>query len=121
VPVFGRSLFAPAPEGRLLVAEGVGEQPEHRSARDGEWKLLYQPGLRPDGLQGAPWSLYHVAEDPGEKHDLAGTIEPAARAAYQRLRGAIGDAVPAYEAPKPGAAPLDSDTVRRLKELGYLE
>jgi arylsulfatase len=120
-PVFGRSLFAPAPEGRLLVAEGVGEQPEHRSVRDGEWKLLYEPGQRPDGRLGTPWSLYHVAEDPGEKHDLAGTTDPAARAAYERLRGAVEAAVPSYDAPKPGAAPLDPDTARRLKELGYLE
>lgn len=120
-PVFGHSLFAPVPVGRLIVAEGVGEQPEHRSVRDGEWKLLYEPGQRPDGRPGTPWSLYHVAVDPEERDDLAGTIEPAARAAYDRLRGAIGGAVPPYVAPKPGAAPLDPDTKRRLKELGYLE
>jgi len=60
VPVFNGSSLAP----RALCVEHEG----NRMVREGDWKLV--------ALEGKPWELYNLADDPTEMRDLAAR-EPA--------------------------------------------
>lgn len=71
----------------------------------GRWKLIRSGRLE----------LYDVVADPGETHDLAGTVAPdralARAVAEYPLPGAAG---------APAAAPASDEERRRLASLGYL-
>jgi arylsulfatase len=59
-PIEGISLLQPAPPSRKLYWEHEGNQ----AIRDGDWKLVREHGH-------PPWSLYNLARDRTELHDLA--------------------------------------------------
>jgi arylsulfatase A-like enzyme len=67
---------AGVPHQRLFWRTGGGKQ---FAVREGDWKLVRQ--------EGKPNELYHLAEDLGEKADLAGT-QPEI---VQRLAAALQD------------------------------
>jgi arylsulfatase A-like enzyme len=116
-PLFGRSWFGTSKERRWLVAEGVGGQPSHRSIRNREWKLLWEPGVPPDGPIPDPYRLYRVGVDPLERADLAAN-EASAK---EVLEAALRSAVPPFDRPAQRAAPIDPALEERLRNLGYLE
>jgi arylsulfatase A-like enzyme len=122
----GRSLLAPgartderAP--RYLVSEGVGNQPRHRALRGVRHKLLFEPGVRPDG-RGDPWALFDLERDPGEARDLLARSPDAdaATRALAVLQGELGTAVPPFQAPEARRVEVDEALAERLRELGYL-
>jgi arylsulfatase A-like enzyme len=79
------------------------------------WKLIWGSDGRHE--------LYHLAQDPDEKHDLID--DPASAAQRDRLMRQLeamvadlgGDAEPAAEM----AAPVDEETQRELRALGYTD
>lgn len=113
----GRSLV-PLLEGRalpprVLVAENVGAPLAVRHDDTSERKLLPRPD-RPIG------AAFLAATDPGELHDVAGTLGSAAFAEARRLFDAHCAAIPP---PPPGAAapPLDPAVQEKLRALGYAQ
>lgn len=74
-----------------------------RALRRGAWKLIAAP--QPE--------LYHLADDPGERHNLL----PGER----RLAGDLASALTAIEArsTRQAAAVEDAETMARLRSLGY--
>jgi arylsulfatase A-like enzyme len=63
--------------------------------------------------------VYDLAADPGEERDVAGEHPVLAGFARQRLNELAG-AQPASTAPAADTPPLDSETLERLRPLGYL-
>ena len=83
-PMLGRSLL---PE---LLGTGELDNEEywfgvelygHRAIRQGDWKIVWDARV-PDGQRG--WSLFNLATDPAEQHDLS-AAEPERSAALQKL------------------------------------
>jgi len=67
-----------------------------------------------------PASLYDLASDPDEEHDIAPSHPDEVAALVEELRGLL----PAPVAPDEAAAPaprIDEDVMRRLQQLGYAE
>ena len=117
----GRDLLAPRAARRYLVSEAVGSAPRHRSIRNEEWKLIWQPDGAPDGKRPNPYSLYEIAKDPDERHDLIDSPDPALRAVAERLEAALqaaGPALPQHTAPN---VKIDEPVQERLRQLGYIE
>ncbi len=132
----GRSLAAegPATE-RILVSGGMMERTANRAARDGRFKLLYQPdgsdvAERRDAAPAAAerrdgplYALFDLREDPGEVRDLHadGALDPALAPVFERLRAAAEAAEDAPRVPRPAPVPVDAELQDRLEALGYLE
>ena len=109
---------------RYLVSEGVVKQPEHRAIRNATYKLLWETGMRGDGSKkDNPYSLYDFADDPGETRDLLAPEHHSAEAdrVFETMKAALHEAVPGYDAPAGRRAPLDAQTLERLRALGYAE
>ena len=115
----GWSWLRPSPERRWLAAEGLASKPRNRTVRNRDWKLLWEPDS--DGPVENSYRLYHVAVDPGEREDLAGSSAPEARRALERLEPALHGAVAAFARPARSTAPIDPALEQRLRGLGYLE
>ncbi len=106
-----------------LMSEGVVAEPDHRAVRDADFKLLFEPGVRPDRRATRnPYSLYRVGVDPAESVDLLQReLSPDAAHAFDRLRQALESGTPTRTPSVAAPRPLDSRLVRRLAELGYLD
>jgi arylsulfatase A-like enzyme len=77
-----------------------------------DWKAIVRQVT--DGVE-----LYDLRSDPGERHDLAAARPVLSGYARQRL---LQVAAEATTGPGATVAPaLDAETIRRLKELGYLD
>jgi arylsulfatase len=120
-PLFGRSWFGTSGDRRWLAAEGVGGQPRHRTIRNREWKLMWEPGRPPDGPLANPSRLYRIDADPGERTDLANSEAADARRSFEVLEPALRNAVPPFERPAGNTAPIDPALEERLRGLGYLD
>ena len=120
-PLFGRSWFGASQDRRWLAAEGVGGQPRHRTIRNREWKLLWEPDLPPDGPLASPLRLYRIDADPGERTDLAHSEAADARRSIEAMEPALRNAVPPFEVPAGHVAPIDPALEERLRGLGYLD
>ena len=120
-PLFGRSWFSVSAERRWLAAEGVGGQPRHRTIRNREWKLMWEPDNPPDGPLASPYRLYRANTDPGEQTPLTTSEDADARRSFEVLESALHSAVPAFERPAQNAAPIDPALEERLRGLGYLD
>jgi arylsulfatase A-like enzyme len=117
----GQDLLAQRAGRRFVVSEAVGTAPRHRAIRNRQWKLLWQPDGAPDGPRADPYSLYDVASDPGEQHDLSSTTDPALRRTLDELRRALaaaGPDRPRYDAPN---VSVDRPVEERLRALGYVQ
>jgi arylsulfatase A-like enzyme len=117
----GRDLLAPRATRRYLVSEATGVAPRHRSIRNEEWKLIWQPDGAPEGKRANPYSLYEIAVDPGERRDLIDTPDPELRAVAERLEAelqAAGPVLPLHTAPN---VQIDKPVQERLRQLGYVE
>ncbi|MEZ5065578.1 MAG: sulfatase [bacterium] len=86
----------------------VSEMRQAKSLIDWPWKLI----ARREGGE-----LYHLADDPGERRNLARELEPLA----VRLGVALGDAVASGEVRELSGEDMSPELVERLKALGYLE
>jgi len=109
---------------RYLVTEGVMHRPTHRAIRNRRYKLLYEPeGARDGRWRPGAFSLFDLEADPSEQDDHTHTpwrfIQQ--RGVLREMTREMSSAVEAYEAPAMRQAPVDSDTRRRLRELGYLD
>ena len=81
-----------------------------RAIRDEEWKLIR-------GSDGST-ELYHVADDPGERTDLAGEHPEQ----VDRLTSALDDWLDSFDhADVSDTVDMTDDTKRRLEDLGYLQ
>jgi arylsulfatase A-like enzyme len=123
----GRQEDLPA---RLLFAAAPGVAGGIHAVRDGDWKLFRTAGTERSWAIGRgrahSWRreyLFDLASDPGERRNLAGLGGPreawlrARLAAWLAERRAAGG-----EAGEPAAEePLDQETERRLRALGYLD
>ncbi len=117
----GRDLLAPRAARRYLVSEAVGVAPRHRSIRNEYWKLIWEPDGAPEGARANPYSLYEIAKDPSESHDLIDSKDPKLQAVAQRLEAELqtaGPAQPEHDAPK---VKIDKPVEERLRQLGYVE
>lgn len=112
----GRSLAGPLvgegewPDGPVFASSRPLNGRRELSVIDGRWKYTRR---EPAGHE----SLYDLAEDPGERHNLL-KRRPAVTA---RLRASLlawlAPQRRSYTSPSPG---LDDETLERLRELGYL-
>jgi arylsulfatase A-like enzyme len=88
-----------------------------RSLRTATWKLMRANRNNPRGLPEV--SLFHLAEDPGERNNLAthreDLVELMAARLEERMTLARGEAVPRQE------REIDEATLERLRSLGYVE
>jgi arylsulfatase len=117
----GRDLLAPEAARRYVVSEAVGFSPRHRSIRNRDWKLIWQPDGAPDGRRANPYSLYRIADDPAEARDLIDAPDPAVRAVAEHLEAelrAAGPLLPRHASPN---QPIDERMRERLRQLGYVE
>lgn len=108
---------------RFLVTEGLMKNPSHRSIRNRNFKLMYEPDGRRDGRKtSGPWSLFHVSNDPEERLDLSLEIHdnPRVKRVFDALQRELRDAVPDFDTPRAERAPIDPQTRQRLGSLGYL-
>ena len=127
-PMFGTS-FISAPgrsdgQRRYIVTEGVVQRPAHRAIRNGTYKLLWETEVLADGTKKEnPYSLYDVATDPQERHDLLKSSERSSQTerAFKTMASALRDAVPAFAEPSKTYAPVDPQTRERLRALGYTD
>ncbi len=121
----GRSLVpflaaAPPVEGgadfRFAFSE-AGEEPHHyRMVQDGEWKLIYEPGVErrqrpsiPGGLE-----LYHLTADPGENRNLAQQETEQVRRLRRELLAWMKNVQPRTQGE-------DEESQRALRALGYIQ
>ena len=90
-----------------LEAATFGCSPLH-GILEGPWKYILAP--RPE--------LYDLAQDPGERTNLAGKQPQVA----QRLRGRLEAMLKELEAaaPRRGPSTVDPEAVKRLESLGYV-
>ncbi|HSL81548.1 MAG TPA: sulfatase-like hydrolase/transferase, partial [Thermoanaerobaculia bacterium] len=134
VPTAGRSLL-PLLTGRedlpdcLLFAAAPGVEGGVHAVRDGPWKLIRVPGTPRSWAMGVrrarSWQreyLFDLAADPGERRNLAGLGGPREAWLRARLAAWIQERRPADDAPPLAPEePLDEETRRRLRALGYLD
>jgi arylsulfatase A-like enzyme len=86
--------------------------------REGNWKIHRSAVNR-------PWELYHLAEDPGEAHDLS-SAEPARRqsliATFERLDAEMAEPLwGGAGRPRASREPWSRDVVRGLGTVQGLE
>ena len=115
-----RALGLQAPPGLLGVLRGTVRRPEVARSWTGEgrralaaltttrYKLILDRRAR-------RLELYDLASDPGETRDLSATHRPLAVRLARQLRRAERNRFARR------AAPLEPETVRRLRALGYVE
>ncbi|MGH0032426.1 MAG: sulfatase [Myxococcota bacterium] len=102
-----------APGGPVLVESSDAYPEKFHGARTTAWKYLRRAS---DGRE----ELYDLARDPGETRNLAGE-RPEVR---EELAGFVSRRLAALRERALSAAPApadDPDTLRRLRELGYVE
>jgi arylsulfatase A-like enzyme/predicted Zn-dependent protease len=116
----------------LPDADGVSLTPQITGARSGDVGPAYLESYHPRfwwgaqellGLRSGRWlfieaprpELYDVAADPSEKTNLAAARPTELEALRNRLRG-----FNAGGAPPEGRSPMDAETERNLRALGYL-
>jgi arylsulfatase len=126
----GSSFFAGA-EARTAAFESYrGEasviDPAMQALYRGPWKLIHQPGRRPepDPPPGA-WSLFHLDDDPEERTNLLADRKagPEIASTFRELRSELSVELPriADLEPADDAVLLDAELEERLRSLGYLE
>ena len=125
-PMFGTSFISAAgrtdSQRRYIVTEGVAQRPGHRAIRNETYKLIWETEQLADGKKREnPYSLYDIAADPRERHDLLTSAERNSQTerVFTTLASALRDAVPAYAEPVKTYAPVDPQTRERLRALGY--
>ncbi|MEP7013124.1 MAG: sulfatase-like hydrolase/transferase [Acidobacteriota bacterium] len=128
LPSEGRSLLRrplPIPEGEPLhFAAASSVKGGIYSIQSKRWKLIWAPrtGIGWGMGEGAgrsrdPEYLFDLASDPGERINLAGKGEIEAEWLRGRLLAWIARAQPEAEG---GEAPVDRETLDRLRALGYV-
>jgi arylsulfatase A-like enzyme len=103
---------------RLVFAEEDHEGNVLRAVRTPEWKLIEANPGNPRGL--APLELFHVAEDPGERRDLAGE-RPEQVGELRRHADAQQDLARARSQGGGAEARLSASEEEALRRLGYVE
>jgi hypothetical protein len=96
--------------------EGDGcamEEPEHTHGGQGEYKCR---GFQVRGLRLSRVELYDVSNDPGQRRDLSRERSRATRVLLRDLLAFKPRAMAAASAP-----PLDPETEKNLRALGYLQ
>lgn len=61
-----------------------GANPNRRAFRHGDWKLVHYG--RPAPTTPDAWSLFNLADDPAEQHDLAATLPEVVTRLHERYR-----------------------------------
>jgi choline-sulfatase len=125
--VFGQSLLERGGESQkarehYAVSEGVMFKPRHRTIRNRNYKLMWEP----DGSPAEPnreYALYDLREDPLERRNLAAPQFTTAetRRILETLTARLREAVPEFEPPRPEYAPVDPAVKERLRALGYVD
>jgi arylsulfatase A-like enzyme len=100
-----------AREPRWIASEGVLAKPEHRSIRNGNVTLLFEPRGRRVAAPGAEADGYALY--------LEGEAER--RPVPEELKRAVAGAVSQHAAPRAAGVPLDAETRARLEALGYTQ
>jgi arylsulfatase A-like enzyme len=110
VDLLGGGSVAPPPR-RAHVAQEMLERPPLGAILDGRYKLVQQ---------GPALSLYDVAEDPAEQHDLSADLPFVARALHAELLLAT---TPDWALPRQSIdeSQLDRQVEEQLRALGYLK
>jgi hypothetical protein len=104
----------PGPGRVELEGDGcVMEEPEHTHGGQGEYTCR---GFQVRGVRLSRVELYDVANDPGQRRDLSRAQSRSTRVLLRDLLAFKPKAVAAASAP-----PLDPETERNLKALGYLQ
>ena len=85
------------------------------------WQIWETEQLADGKKRENPYSLYDIAADPQERHDLLTSAERNSQTErlFTTLASALRDAVPAYAEPVKTYAPVDPQTRERLRALGY--
>ena len=97
-----------------LEADGcVMEEPEHTHGGQGEYKCR---GFQVRGVRLSRVELYDVSKDPGQRRDLSREKSRSTRVLLRDLLAFKPKAVAAASAP-----PLDPETEKNLRALGYLQ
>jgi arylsulfatase A-like enzyme len=97
-----------------LAGDGcMMEEPEHTHGGQGEYKCR---GFQVRGLRLSRVELYDVAKDPGQRRDLSRERSRSTRVLLRDLLAFKPKAVAAATAP-----PLDPETEKNLRALGYLQ
>jgi arylsulfatase A-like enzyme len=91
----------------------VMEEPEHTHGGQGEYKCR---GFQVRGVRLSRVELYDVSKDPGQRRDLSRERNRATRVLLRDLLAFKPHAVAAVSAP-----PLDPETEKNLRALGYLQ
>lgn len=111
-----------APVGARLAGPGrvelegdgcVMEEPEHTHGGQGEYKCR---GFQVRGMRLSRVELYDVAQDPGQRRDLSRERSRLTRVLLRDLLAFKPKAVATASAP-----PLDPETEKNLRALGYLQ
>jgi arylsulfatase len=119
-PLVDRAVFSEATQPGPSLEKGTADGPlpwgnarKPQAVRLGDWKLVDAPYL---GIQ----QLFHLGQDPGERHDYlaAGALAPDARAAFDDLKLAL-QRWRAAAAPK--ASTYDDSQTDVLRSMGYSE
>ncbi len=137
MPTVGRNLFQP-PEERALISETfAGQVPPRFCLRRGPYKYVLfnretTDGKAPHTYPGiwiwqsgpAVEELYHLEDDPGERHNLVAELPELAarmREELEQLRGFEGAPSTGKGKGKGKKKEMDQDTKERLRALGYIE
>lgn len=79
---------AKSPHEEILL---IGSRPGQQAIRVGDWKLLINPAEFRSRTKSGPVELYNVAEDIGEKHNLAAENPERVKTMQARLQTYIAD------------------------------
>lgn len=109
-----RPLFAESGQShyRSQIRRRVDFEPSgrFRSVLDGEWKLIWTPGLDSDHA----FELYHLPSDPGELENLYRPGHPEVRRLADLLRARVAAEPRSTRKPTP-------EDLEALRSLGYIE
>lgn len=109
--------LARVPMNRPIFTETMRTRPRMNAIRVGDDKLIVKDFRHPR-MRDRRRSLYNLADDPGEKHDLAATQQArAGELSVELMRHRSQLPTPPRDA-KPAQAPAAAD-VERLRQLGY--
>jgi arylsulfatase A-like enzyme len=109
----GRSVRDGVEADMPALAESVLYGVEKKSWREGRYKLIYRPEY-PERQQ---FELYDLSTDPGESHNLAEEQPDRVQAMGGRLRSYLKQ----LSTTDPSPAPIDRQTIERLRSLGYVK